>query len=399
MGSTLAVAPPSGVVLTGLRVTGLRCYRALAVEFPAGPILVTGSNGAGKSSLVEAIVVAARGRSPRTANDTELIRFDAELTRIEADLSQPAAATATAIELVIARPGAVVPGGGGRKRLRINGVARRIGSLADALRIVLFTPEDMQLVSGPPSLRRAAADELAGALSPAYLADLSTYGRALAQRNSLLRAIREGEADRTGLRLWDEPFLDAGSRLVERRLSLLDELRAPLVAAHREIAPGEAEAASIGLRYETNAPSRPGEPVRAALARRLHETAEKEVWNGATLVGPHRDDVVFTLGDRDLAAIGSRGQQRTAILALKLAEIDVLTERDGRPPLLLLDDVFSELDPDRRAHLVRRLTALPQAFVTATTLADLDHRLVELATTYTVHPGPDDTGSWIRADR
>ena len=118
----------------------------------------------------------------------------------------------------------------------------------------------------------------------------------------------------------------------------------------------------------TNAPAADGEAPREALARRLVETADKEVWNGATLVGPHRDDLAFELDGRDLAGFASRGQQRTAILAFKLAELDLLTVLDGRPPLLLLDDVFSELDPERRAHLVRRIAALPQAFVTTTTL-------------------------------
>src|SRR6185503_8158176 len=144
----------------------------------------------------------------------------------------------------------------------------------------------------------------------------------------------------------------------------------PLAAAHAEIAPEEDAATRLTLRYETNAPPLPGESPRDALALRLAETAEKEVWNGSTLVGPHRDDLVFGLDGRDMSGFASRGQQRTAILAFKLAELDLLTEQDGRPPLLLLDDVFSELDPERRAHLVRRIAELPQAFVTTTTLDD-----------------------------
>jgi DNA replication and repair protein RecF len=127
--------------------------------------------------------------------------------------------------------------------------------------------------------------------------------------------------------------------------------------------------------------------LAAALRRRLHETAEKEVWNGATLVGPHRDDIVFEAAGRDLAQFASRGQQRTAILALKLAEVDLLTALDDQPPLLLLDDVFSELDPDRRAHLVRRIRSLPQAIVTTTTADDLDPALVSAASLLEVSPG------------
>ena len=151
-----------------------------------------------------------------------------------------------------------------------------------------------------------------------------------------------------------------------------------------EIAPDEAAAGRLAVRYETNAPALPGETPRDALRRRLAETVDKEAWNGTTLVGPHRDDLVFELGGRDLAQFASRGQQRTAILAFKLAELDVLTDRDGRPPLLLLDDVFSELDPERRAHLVRRIAELPQAFVTTTTLDDLDPALRAVATTWEV---------------
>jgi DNA replication and repair protein RecF len=137
----------------------------------------------------------------------------------------------------------------------------------------------------------------------------------------------------------------------------------------------------------TNAPAFADETPRDALARRLRETAEKEVWNGSTLVGPHRDDLVFEMSGRDLASFASRGQQRTAILAFKLAELDLLTELDGRPPLLLLDDVFSELDPERRGHLVRRIAELPQSFVTTTTLEDIDPALRAVGTTWAVATG------------
>jgi DNA replication and repair protein RecF len=242
----------------------------------------------------------------------------------------------------------------------------------------------MLLVIGAPGLRRAALDQVGVQRFPLYQQQLATYGRALQQRNSLLRAIREEQADRSELRYWDEPLLDAGGALVADRLRLLDELAAPLARAHAEIAPDEAARSRLIVRYATNAPAAAGESPRDALARRLAETADKEVWNGATLVGPHRDDLVFELDGRDLAGFASRGQQRTAILAFKLAELDLLTSLDGRPPLLLLDDVFSELDPERRAHLVRRIADLPQAFVTTTTLDDLDPALLAIATTWEV---------------
>ncbi len=251
----------------------------------------------------------------------------------------------------------------------------------------MFAPEDMLLVAGSPTLRRTVIDQLAASVYPAYGADLATYLRALQQRNGLLRAIRDETASRDDLRYWDQPFIDAGAAIVAARHRLLAELGAPLAAAHAEIAPEEAGRGALGLQYLTNAPAVGDETARDALARRLGETAEKELWNGTTLVGPHRDDIAFVLEGRDLAAFASRGQQRTAILALKLAELDLLEGRDGRPPLLLLDDVFSELDPARRAHLVRRITALPQAFVTTTTLDDLDPALLAIATSWEVRPG------------
>jgi len=254
---------------------------------------------------------------------------------------------------------------------------------------VLFAPEEMLLVVGSPSLRRAAIDALAAARFPTYADDLGTYGRTLQQRNSLLRAIREETATRDQLRFWDESFLETGGRVVSARHELLASLAQPLADAHGEIAPDEATTGALTLRYVTNSPAGAGETPRDALARRLVETAEKELWNGSTVIGPHRDDIAFDLAGRDLGGFASRGQQRTAILAFKLAELDLLTALDGHPPLLLLDDVFSELDPERRAHLVRRIADLPQAFVTTTTPDDLDPRLLAIAHGWEVRPGTD----------
>jgi DNA replication and repair protein RecF len=378
-------------LLRSIDLRDLRGYASLRLEFGPGPQLVWGPNAAGKTSLLEAIVLIAWGRSHRTTTDADLIRWGADLARVEAwivpDAGAPAGdgvagPTDTVVEVALVREGS----GGQRKRIRVNAAPRRAAALGGILRTVMFAPEDMLLVAGSPGLRRTALDALATSRSPAYGADLATYGRALQQRNGLLRAIREDQAGRDQLRFWDGALLDAGSAVVEGRHAALGAIAGPLARAHAEIAPEEGR---LTLRYETNAPARPGEAVRDALARRLLETAEKEIWNGTTLIGPHRDDLVFELEGRDLAAFASRGQQRTAILAFKLAEVDLLTEQDGRPPLLLLDDVFSELDPDRRAHLVRRIAALPQAFVTTTSPDDLDPVLRAAAAGWAVATAAD----------
>lgn len=341
------------------------------------------------------MVLAAWGRSHRTGSDGELVRWGRGLARVEARVGPVGAGDEGLDTIEVALVG--TPRGGARKRIRVNGVARRAGALGTAFRAVMFAPEEMLLVAGSPSLRREALDTLAGQRAASYGRDLAAYGRALVQRNGLLRLIREAEATRDELRFWDAQLLDAGSAVREARQSLLAELAGPLAAAHAEIAPDEAAAGPLAVSYGTNAPQAPGEPVRDALARRLAETADKEVWNGSTLVGPHRDDLLFSMAGRPLASFASRGQQRTAILAFKLAELDLLTALDGRPPVLLLDDVFSELDPERRGHLVRRISGLPQAFVTMTALDEIDAALRAVGTAWSVGPSPDGGAGLARA--
>jgi DNA replication and repair protein RecF len=359
--------------------------------------LIWGPNAAGKTTLLEAVILLALGRSHRTTTDIELIRWGESFVRLEGVVEKAEGEVGGRVgpaESGTAAARAVAPGvsleltlqAGGRKKIQVNGIPRRPSALAEHIRTVLFAPEEMLLVIGPPGLRRGALDGLTAPHDPSYDANMSTYGRALQQRNSLLRAIREGEANPDELRLWDEPFLTAGAAIVAARLRVLELLREPLAAAHREIAPTEGQ---LAVGYASNAGLYPGETPRDALARRLRETAEKEAWNGSTLVGPHRDDLVFSLDGRDLATFSSRGQQRTAILALKLAELDLLTELDGRPPLLLLDDVFSELDPARRGHLVRRIAELPQAFITTTHPEDIDADLRRRARPWQVVPDED----------
>jgi DNA replication and repair protein RecF len=308
-----------------------------------------------------------------------MVRWGADFARAEAGVEHDG--RREELEVVIHARGA---GPGQRKRIRVNGVNRRAAALRPILRAVLFAPEDMLLIMGSPSLRRNLLDALVAQREPTAVAVMSTYARALTQRNSLLRRIREDEADRAELAYWDQVIGESGGRILDWRHETLDAMAGPLAAAHREIAPEES---SLRLVYRSNVEPGPCEGNEAALRRRLRETADKEVWNGTTLVGPHRDDLGFESDGRNLMEFASRGQQRTAILALKLAELDLLTQLDGRAPLLLLDDVFSELDPERRAHLVRRIGSLPQAIVTTTTPDDLDPALVAASSLWRVEPG------------
>ena len=376
--STDSPGGTGSVLVSRLSLVTFRSYSALEVEFPGGPQVVVGDNAAGKTNLVESMVVLGTGHSHRASLDGELITWGADFARLEADVG--AQSGNARLELVIARTSA----GGGRKKALVNGVARRPGALGAALPVVLFAPEDMQLIVGSPSGRRTSLDMLVSGTVPASAATMANYSRALTQRNNLLKAVRDGFAAPDELRFWDTVIVEDGAQIVDWRHDALASLAGPLASAHSEIAPEEPP---LTLSYLSKETPGPDEDTRSAIRRRLAETAEKEQWNGQTLVGPHRDDVAFVSAGRDLSGFASRGQQRTAILAYKLATLDLMRRTIGRPPLLLLDDVFSELDPSRRAHLVRRIGELPQAFVTTTTADDLDPALVKAATVWEVTPG------------
>lgn len=362
-----------------LSLDGFRSYARLGIEFGDGPQVVVGRNAAGKTNLVESLVMLSTGRSHRSSTDSEVVRWGSDFARAAAVVVN--AGRQEEVEVVVHARGS---SSSARKRVRVNGVNRRASALSPVLRSVLFAPEDMLLIVGSPSLRRALLDGILVQREPTAMAVMSTYQRSLTQRNSLLRRIREEQTGDDELSYWTGLIVEHGARILDWRREALEAMAAPLAAAHREIAPDEP---ALTLRYVSNVQLAAGESHEDALRRRLGETADKEVWNGATLVGPHRDDVAFICGERPLTEFASRGQQRTAILALKLAELDVLAALDGRPPLLLLDDVFSELDPQRRAHLVRRIGDLPQAIVTTTTPDDLDPALVAASTVWRVEPG------------
>jgi DNA replication and repair protein RecF len=366
-------------------LSGFRSYDRLELSLDPGPHVVVGRNAAGKTNLVEALVVLSSGRSHRSSADGELVRWGSDFARAAARVAAGGRIEEAEVVVYARGPGhASAEGTAGRKRIRVNGVNRRASALQRIMRTVLFAPEDMLLVVGSPSLRRGLLDALVAQREITASSVLSTYARALTQRNSLLRRIREEAASRDELGYWDSVVCDSGARILQWREETLAALALPLQAAHREIAPREP---ALALRSVSSVVPGAAEDHAAALRRRLRETADKEVWNGATLVGPHRDDFAFEANGRALAHFASRGQQRTAILALKLAELDLLTELDARPPLLLLDDVFSELDPERRAHLVRRISSLPQAIVTTTTAEDLDPGLVAASSVWEVRPG------------
>ena len=310
-------------------------------------MLAVGPNGVGKTNLLESLHVGTQGFSPRTRADAELVRFGDAAARIAVRGRRGG----TPLELEV-----VLQSGAG-KRAKLNGAPLRTAEqLRGETATLVFTPDRLAVVKGPPATRRAYFDRALGRLAPARAPLPAEYGAAVAQRNAALRRVAAGLSAREAIAPWTEQVASLGAELVAGRLDVL----ALLEPAFAERA-GELGVPAAALRYD-------GEPPgRDELEARLDRDLER----GATSLGPHLDDVTILAGDRELRSFGSQGEQRLAMLALLLAEAETIAARRGTPPLLLLDDVLSELDPGRRRILAARVALAGQALVTATDAAML----------------------------
>jgi len=341
------------VQVTRLILRSFRSYEAVDVGLGPGLTVVSGRNGAGKTNLLEGLYFACTGRGCRTANERELVRFGAGVTRSEL-MARDASGDVHTVTVGF-QPGEA-------KRMTVDGapVERLTATRARPL-VSVFLPDRLELVTGAPALRRAHVDQVVAALWPARTESRRSYAAALAQRNALLSRIRAGRAGRGSLPAWDAELARHGVALMAHRAELAERLF-PAFARHAEALGLEGDP-DVRYRARSSASS-PGE-----LAAELAERTDSDLERGFTGHGPHRDDLVLRRGGRDLRAYGSRGQQRLGLLALLLAERDALTEERGTPPLMLLDDVMSELDASRRERLVEVLRARGQSLLTTTELA------------------------------
>jgi DNA replication and repair protein RecF len=335
------------VIVEALSVRNFRSYERADVRLGPGITVVAGRNGAGKSNLLEAIYFACTGRSCRTSNERECVRFGADVARLELVAGEH---TLT----VGFQPGEA-------KRFTVDGAPVERLSDSDARPLVsVFLPDRLELIAGTPALRRAHLDQVVAALWPARAGTRRAYSAALAQRNALVAAIRAGRAGRASLPAWDAELARHGVALMADRAATIDRLR-PRYAE---------QAAGLGLDGEAELAYRPRSRATTTdeLVAELAERVDGDLQRGFTGHGPHRDDVAFRLDGRDLRAYGSRGQQRLALLALLLAEREELAEVRGTAPLMLLDDPMSELDAGRRERLVEVLRRGGQSVVAATEL-------------------------------
>jgi DNA replication and repair protein RecF len=377
-----------------LRLTDFRNYRELDLALPRGLVVFRGRNAQGKSNLLEAISLIATSRSFRTNSEREAVRWGAagHFARVEAEVVRrkdtldvevivadtgveaPASAVAQATSGAIASP--PLPAVPFRKRIRVNGMPRRAMDLLGKVTVVVFAPTHLELVTGSPSERRRF---------------LGQYQKVVTQRAALLRRIKEGEESPHALPFWDEQLAALAAPLMRTRARFIAHAEGTAGQLYEVLARDEGLPESpLHLAYE---PSYKGpldvgdDELTAAFRARLVELRRREIVQGANVLGPHRDDLAFYAGDINLTTYGSRGQQRTVALALKLAELAYIEAETGDQPLLLLDDVLSELDARRRADFLDAVSDLDQVLLTITDATSLPETVQSRAYVYSVEGG------------
>ena len=359
--------------VSGLRLTDFRSYEHAEISLAPGITTFLGQNGQGKTNLVEAVGYVAVLGSHRVATDAPLVRAGAERAVIALDVEREDRTVLVELEI---NPGRT-------NRARINrSVVPRARDVVGIVRTVLFAPEDLSLVKGDPSDRRRYLDELLVQRAPRLLAVRADYERILKQRNALLKSARHsprgaGESVSRTLEVWDEQLATAGAELVAARVALLEQLRPELTESYALIAGGaeSVSASDVSATYQSALGpevdvTTDRETWRAAIAAGIERRRAEELARGVTLVGPHRDDVVLSLGGMPAKGFASHGEAWSIALGLRLAGLEVLRS-DGEDPVLILDDVFAELDAPRRRRLTTSVADSTQVLITAAVSEDV----------------------------
>jgi DNA replication and repair protein RecF len=355
------------VQLRSLRLRNHRNYAQLDLNPGAGVNVFIGANGQGKTNLLEAVAMLALSSSPRSRRELELIGPVAPMSRIEAEVESEGIKAELAITLTL-------EGDRARRVIEVDGVRRRAFDLPGRFRVTLFWPDDLGLVKAGPELRRRFLNQMLVQVEPGYARALAGLKRVLEQRNSLLKKVAAGEEGEDVLEAWDQELVRIGGEVVAARAAAVLELEPEAARYHAEIAAGE----HLEIRYE-------GPPEN--LAEAVHNSRAEDLRRGSTTVGPHRDDMRVVLGGQEARAYASQGQQRTAVVSLKLAEAALVTRRTGQRPVLLLDDVLSELDAERRASLLRQVAEGGQVIITSAEAGPFPPELMASAMVWMVSQG------------
>ena len=382
--------------LANVSLFDFRNYAELELALERSATVFFGGNAQGKTNLLEAVALAALTRSPRTQQTADLVRFGQSAARVSCDVQTERSREALEVRIALpARPSAASPeleagtaaAGRAQKRFSRNGAPRRSSDMMGLLRVVLFWPDDLQLIKGPGEGRRRFLNTLLSQLDPHHGRELNRYTHLLEQRNALLRAIREGRQPADSLEYWTALLAESGAAIMVERQRRLLELQPIAAAFHRELSDDRER---LDLRYRPSGVrigEAPVELVVEQLKAAMRAARDEEIARGQTAVGPQRDDVEVWLDEHEARVFASQGQQRSAVLSLKLAELHYLAEVTGEQPILLLDDVMSELDPARRERLLAALEPGPQALITAADLNDLPKSILERAAVFRVDQG------------
>ena len=392
--------PPArpAIHVSHLRLENFRNYERLDLDLDPGMVLVEGGNGHGKSNLVEALYLLAIGKSLRAATERELVRWqppsatetythvvaavehDSGTTRVQVDFR-----CSPTTEGAPQPPGESPPAGHVQKYVRVNGAPRRASDLVGELPAVLFTAQDLDLIFGSPSVRRRYLDIMLSQIDRRYLRAAQRYQRVIAQRNQVLKAIAERRAKPDELEFWSGQAAETGGYMMAARAKTVAAL-SPLAESLYEAMSGGGERCELVYSPSVDMPGAPGpEACEDAIRSALEERLGREVAQGHTVTGPHRDDLLVKVGGMPAGQYASRGQGRTVVLAMKLAEARNLRDTGARPPILLLDDVMSELDAARRAHVLEQAADYTQTFITTADPSVIDPahlpRMTRLAVT------------------
>jgi DNA replication and repair protein RecF len=412
------------MLLRELVLVNFRNYVRLALAPGERVTVLRGNNGQGKSNILEAIYFLATTRSPRAGSDRELVhwrarrdtipfaRLEARIAKQELDLhleilirgeNDPDAGAGLGSRPGAGQNGAVPASPPVAKQIKVNGLPTRAVDLVGQVNVVLFTPDDIALVAGPPVGRRRYLDSTNSQVSGTYLRTWQRYNHVLVQRNHLLRQVRERRQARDQLDFWNAELVTAGSFVVARRFETIAAINRELGPIFRQLSgteqtlevvyhPTSYPAPAAAAPHDGAAAGAGGDrPVPADLADRyadrVRELLPREIDQGVSLVGPHRDDLSFVVDGVDLNTYGSRGQQRLAVLALKLAEGQFMRVQTAERPILLLDDVLSELDPTRRGFVLDQAGREGQTIITTTDLGDFPPAFLGEAVVFRVEHG------------
>jgi DNA replication and repair protein RecF len=369
------------MIIRHLTLQHFRTYTRLRQEFAPGLNVLVGDNGEGKTNLLEAVYLLATTKSFRGSRDVELIRWD-QTTALATGEVLREKANDLEVEIALTQ--------GHKKNLLVNTVrATRAGDFIGQLKVVAFSAADLETIRGEPARRRRFLDLEISQLSPSYCHTLAYYRKVVEQRNRLLKSLRyrggAAAAADDSLAAWTDQLVQHGARLVERRRQFLERLGELAQPIHAQLTE---ERESLVVAFEPSFRLRPGdESPEGAFREALGTVRQEELRRQMSLIGPHRDDVLFLVNGRDVRVYGSQGQQRTVALSLKLAEVLLMRDLAGEPPVCVLDDVFSELDARRRSHLFDVTLGQCQTFISTTDRSFLPAEILKQASVWEVRQG------------